>query len=90
MTGLEIDMERTKCAGMGEVDCEFILTERCDRENCIFFKTPQEMNKEVNTTAKRLLTLPQEEIRHITKKYSGIKKMLSEYLFGKEIISDGT
>ena len=83
-------MERTKCAFMGEVDCECLDIDRCDRENCIFFKTPLEMSKEVNTTAKRLLTLPQEEIRHITKKYSGIRKMLSNYLFSKEIISDGT
>jgi len=81
-------MERTKCAFMGEVDCDCLDTERCDKENCIFFKTPQEMSKEVNTTVKRLLTLPQEEIRHITEKYSGIKKMLTDYLFSKEIISD--
>lgn len=85
-----LEMEQTsKCAGMGEYVCECTILERCDMENCVFYKSIERNNVEKQNTLDRLFTLPKEKIQAIVLKYPVLRSELKSYLFGTGVGIDG-
>jgi len=78
----------SKCAGMGETECECTILERCDMENCVFYKSIERNNVEKQNTLDRLFTLPREKLQSIVSKYPVFRSELRAYLFGTGVEID--